>query len=402
MGGGGAGAWLTGGTGTWEIQARRSFARAPSVCGIVGIPDACEVPPVVSNADPTRPPPPPFPPSAPAPAASALGKGPVGKKDARSKEAALFTRIIRDIVILESSLAGLRRSFQAFERHPDSRLFRRLWEQVSDALSFLAVLAARAEGLDPARQALTLIRLGQLREMVVEQHLSAVEPLLSALAQGQDTLTLGTDYVMNRWLSHLELTWADLEAERRRLDALRQSDPPAPDAPAPDVPSPEMQALADEDAAHQRVTQALERSAQLARAIIAAAPGLADFSKLEPEPDATPLLTQARPQRSLPALPSPPLGEGGDAAQADRYGVIFLHRRDGSLWVDSQASVAGIRALRVGGKMDAVARAMGIPRHRLTTMLAGSDALSFTQLTRLQTALEQELGSGVSARLADT
>lgn len=315
--------------------------------------------------------------------------------------AGLFKRIIRDITILDASLASLRRSCQLMRHGYDMRVFRRLWDEAGDALSFMAVLAARADKLDHVRQVAILIRLGQLRETMLEEHLRAVEPMMEALAGGEIEMSLGTGYVMARWLNHLELTWADVEAERKRLLTLRPATVTDGD--------PEKDAIAAEEAAHERVVAALNRSAALARTIIAGAPTLHDFSQEAP-PHGAPLLRAGqaaaddRPAAGLglmSLLPAVNAAEGVDGDQADHYGVIFLARRDGDIFVDPETSNPGIKALRVSGLMDDVAKEMGIPRHRLTTILAGRDAVNFAQLSRLQGILEEVSKGRISARLLD-
>lgn len=314
--------------------------------------------------------------------------------------AGLFKRIIHDISILDASLASLRRSCQQMRQGHDMRVFRRLWDEAGDALSFMAVLAARADKLDHVRQVAILIRLGQLRETMLEEHLRAVEPMMNALASGDVEMSLGTGYVMARWLNHLELTWADVEAERKRLLTLR------PTAVADG--DPEKDAIAAEESAHERVVAALNRSAALARSIIAAAPTLHDFTQAPPQQGA-PLLRAEQAAADRPAaglgvtslLPAVNAAQSGDGDQADHYGVIFLARRDGDIFVDPETSNPGVRALRVSGLMDDVAKEMGIPRHRLTTILAGRDAVNFAQLSRLQGVLEEVSKGRISARLED-
>ncbi|MDE1146409.1 MAG: hypothetical protein PW843_07265 [Azospirillaceae bacterium] len=320
----------------------------------------------------------------------------------------LYTRIMADIRQLEQSVAALQRTCQRVARTRDLNAFRKLGVEAGDTLSFITILAAKGEGLDEAKRPATLIRLAQLRQTVTELHIRSVEPVLQALVGHDEPMGLGVGYVMEKWVAHLDLTAQDVgqavgELERLR-DAALQVAAQAEAAPAGDGTAPLLQRDAAEAAylatvaGYGRVTGAIVRSRVLAQQVVQSAPSLPDFTNGRQEQVVQAYLWGPPPDvpgakgavavagNRAAALPGP--GQAGASAS----GTLYLVRREGKLYIDPEMSADAVKSLRGKGLMEELAKRVDMPRHKLTTLLAGRDGINFTFLTKLKNGVEGVTG----------
>ncbi|MBB6251331.1 hypothetical protein [Nitrospirillum iridis] len=299
----------------------------------------------------------------------------------------LYTRIIGDIRQLEQSVAALQRTCQMVARTKELNAFRKLWVEVGDTLSFITVLASRGESLDETKRPATLIRLAQLRQTVTELHIRSVEPVLQAIVDRDEPMGLGTGYVMEKWVSHLDVTGQEVaqavaDLERLHHDAQRAADladaAPPGEAAAPLLKRDAVEAAYETAVAgYGRLTGAIARSRVLALHIVQSAPALRDFSNDRQE-------QTVRAYLRGPGDAGAPAAPGAGAAS----GTLYLTRREGKLYVDPELSSDAVKSLRGGGIMDDLSRRVDLPRHKLTTLLAGRDGINFTFLSKLKSGVE--------------
>ncbi|WP_044560560.1 hypothetical protein [Azospirillum sp. B4] len=298
----------------------------------------------------------------------------------------LYTRIIGDIRQLEQSVAALQRTCQMVARTKELNAFRKLWVEVGDTLSFITVLASRGESLDETKRPATLIRLAQLRQTVTELHIRSVEPVLQAIVDRDEPMGLGTGYVMEKWVSHLDVTGQEVaqavaDLERLHVEAQRAAEladvAPAGEAAAPLLKRDAVEAAYEAAmAGYGRLGGAIARSRVLALHITQSAPALRDFTNDRQEQTVRAYLRGPNDA----ALPAP--GAGGAS------GTLYLTRKEGKLYVDPELSADAVKSLRGGGYMEDLSRRVDLPRHKLTTLLAGRDGINFTFLSKLKSGVE--------------
>ncbi|MDZ5648545.1 hypothetical protein [Nitrospirillum sp. BR 11828] len=306
----------------------------------------------------------------------------------------LYTRIIGDIRQLEQSVGALQRTCQMVARTKELNAFRKLWVEVGDTLSFITVLASRGESLDESKRPATLIRLAQLRQTVTELHIQSVEPVLQAIVDRAEPMGLGTGYVMEKWITHLdvtaqEVTQAVADLERLHQDvrhaALLAETVPVGDAAAPLLKQDAVEASYEAAVAgYGRLVGAIARSRALAQIIVQSAPALRDFTHDRQEQTVTAYL---RGPGDAAGLPAP----GGGGAMT---GTLYLIRKEGKLYVDPELSSDAVKSLRGGGLMEDLSKRVDLPRHKLTTLLAGRDGINFTFLSKLKAGVEGMTGAG--------
>ncbi|MDG3443668.1 hypothetical protein [Nitrospirillum amazonense] len=304
----------------------------------------------------------------------------------------LYTRIIGDIRQLEQSVAALQRTCQMVAQTKELSAFRKLWVEVGDTLSFITVLASRGESLDESKRPATLIRLSQLRQTVTELHIRSVEPVLQAMVDKAEPMGLGTGYVMEKWVTHMDVTAQEVaqsmaDLERLHVD-VRHAAELAETVPAGEAAAPLLKLDAVEAsyeaamAGYGRLTGAVARSRALAQIIVQSAPALRDFTNDRQEQTVRAYL---RGPGDAGALPAP---TGGPAT-----GTLYLTRKEGKLYVDPELSSDAVKSLRGGGYMEDLAKRIDLPRHKLTTLLAGRDGINFTFLSKLKTGVEGVTGA---------